>query len=475
MGKRPQPSPACRQLSSLTIAQLLTTAGSWDASETEYDDFGDATTTIDGANSGTPRITTSLFDAFGDMTATIDPLGRTSADAVDLDGETTVTTDPAGRQTFELMNAFGEVTATISDVPSGNTLTIDQLLTTAGSWDVTLSEYDADGNVTGTIDGANLTSSFWRITTSLVDADGDVTTSIDALGQQTYYLMDEYGEVTATISGVPETNTLTVNQLLTTAGSWDVTKTEYDASGNATETIDGANLTSGERITTTMFDEFGDPVETIDPMGRVSTNVVDLDGETVKSVDPLGNQTFDVYDGDGEVTIAVTGVPESVTASVATLISTTGTWDVTDDFYDSAGNQTESVDGANLATSLWRVSKTSFDEFGDATMTTDPMGRVTTSLVDLDGETTKTIDPLGNKTYNVYDSDGEVTIAVTGVPASVTASVATLIGTTGTWDVTDDFYDASGNVTETIDGVNLTTSLKRTTKPSSTSSATQPK
>jgi YD repeat-containing protein len=92
-----------------------------------------------------------------------------------------------------------------------------------------------------------------------------------------------------------------------------------------------------------------------------------------------------------------------------------------------------------------------YDALGDLTSTTDPLGRVTSSTFDEFGEATESFDPAGNHSFDVYNADGEVTIAVTGVPASNSSLVTTLISTTGTWDVTDSNYDADGNLTETFD------------------------
>ena len=114
-----------------------------------------------------------------------------------------------------------------------------------------------------------------------------------------------------------------------------------------------------------------------------------------------------MYDADGELTIAVTGVDESVTASVSTLITTTGdstvdAWDVTDTLFDANGNVTETIDGANLTASLQRITTTMFDEFGDVTGTIDATGAMTTNLVDNDGETTETIERAGPEDVRRY-------------------------------------------------------------------------
>ena len=367
--------------------------------------------------------------------------------------------DAMNRKTYQLFDDDGEATATISGV--SNTMTVDQLLTTAGSWDVTDDLYDANGNTTETIDGANLTASLQRIsttmfdefgdavetidpmgrvTTNVVDLDGETVESIDPLGNKTYDVYDPDGEVTAMVTGVPASVTASVGTLLITTGAWDVAKDFYDANGNVTETIDGANLTSGQRISTTTFDEFGDAIET---------------------QDPLNQKSFSLFDLDGETTATVTGVPSSNSSPVTTLIATTGAWDVLKTFYNADGETTETIDGANLTATLQRVTTMSYDALGDETSAADPLSRASTSYFDQFGDATETVDPAGNKTYDVYDNDGKVTIAVTGVPASVTASIGTLLSTTGAWDVTDTEYDANGGVAETIDGANLTTSLQR--------------
>ncbi len=219
-----------------------------------------------------------------------------------------------------------------------------------------------------------------------------------------------------------------------------MTDSLYDANGNVTETIDGADLTSfadlSYRATQTFYDEFGDVTETVDPTGAVTTSLVDADGETTETIDAFA-KTFAVFNAVGEVTATVTGVPAANSSSVSTLMGTTGIWDVMDQVYDAAGNLTETIDGANLATR-----------------------EITTSLVDQFGDVTETVDGLGRPSYFGFDNDGEVTAAVTDVAAGSPTTFAGLLTGVGLWNVTDDLYDANGNVTETIEGANLATSVQ---------------
>ena len=66
--------------------------------------------------------------------------------------------------------------------------------------------------------------------------------------------------MTATITGVAPSNTSSAATLLGSDGLWLASKSLYDHFGEVTETIDDANATSGQEISSMTFDNFGEMV-----------------------------------------------------------------------------------------------------------------------------------------------------------------------------------------------------------------------
>jgi YD repeat-containing protein len=207
--------------------------------------------------------------------------------------------------------------------------------------------------------------------------------------------------------------------------------------GHVTETINGANLPSGRvEITTSMFDQFGDVTETLDGSGRPTYFGLDL---------------------DGEVTVTISDVPAGSPTTLAGLLTGVGLWNVTDDLYDGSGNVTETIEGANLATSVQVDTFDYYDEFGNVTETVDSLGDKTTNVYDKDNELVQVDDPTSGVVSYGYDVDGNQTLVVDADGNRTTFTFDAMGQKTEEQDPTGDVityqYDEFGELTSMVDSL----------------------
>ena len=336
-----------------------------DAETTETIDFGSAL----------PEISTVFFDGLGNETGSIDPSGLQTDFAVNGLGQTTLTTVGVGsaspQTTQDLYDGFGEVTASID--PLGNKM---------------LEFFENDGEVVGTVEGGSAlptnytlgyflaNSGTWQVNQSLFDAFGETTESIDPDGVSTLF--------------------------------------DYNADGEVTGTIEGAELTAGWQMTTSLFDAGGNVTESIDPLGRT---------------------VLDYYDDQDNLTVEVVGTSlPSATADYFVANPTSASWQVTQYFYDADGNLTLTVDplgdnsqlyddfgdvtstiqGMELASSLWRVTDTTRTTAGDATGTVEAANLATAlqddqeDVYDGNGNLIQSTDWDGKVTRYDYNADNQL-------------------------------------------------------------------
>jgi RHS repeat-associated protein len=112
---------------------------------------------------------------------------------------------------------------------------------------------------------------------------------------------------------------------------------------------------------------------------------------------------------------------------------------------DPLGNTTIRAYDANgnlvsITDPLGNVKSFSHDSHGNVISETDPLGNVTQFEYDADGNMTSEIDPLGNETQYAYDANGSKTSQ--SVQRSTTSGIETITTTYS--------YDRRGNLTQTI-------------------------
>jgi YD repeat-containing protein len=433
-------------------------------SKAEYDALGHVTRTIRYANAipaGTPatlagvsaaltssaadQVTSFVYDAAGRTVQDIDALGFSESSTYDALGNKLTFTDKNGTLIQYVYDQLGRAVEQHID-PAGLNLTAR-------------SAYDAHGNV--------VTST---------DADGNVARMVyDAVDRQVYAIDPTGG----------------------------VTETDYDALGRASRTIAYATPISLAGLPAAPTQAQVQARITPASNDNVSRNVYDQDGRLLYSVNGVGGVTQSTYDAFGNVlerrTYAnpiPTSTPATAAAIQAALVPDAAHDADTRGVYDALNRAIYTVDGTGA------VTQVAFDTFGNvvdhisyatpvpagtpataaalsAAVVADPVHDGRTRVVyDLDNRAIYTINGLGDVSQSVYDANGNVIESIayshaiaTSTPATAAAVAAALVPdaahdnhTCWTYDadnrrvfnvdtlgeVSQNFYDANGNVTERV-------------------------
>lgn len=415
------------------------------------------------------------------MTAAIDALGKTNSFTYDYKYRPYTSTDPLGNTTVNSWIDASGLLYTSSDSLGGmatNTYT-DGLL---------VSSVDPIGTVT-----TNRYDSFGNLTNSAVVSAGGTTLSLTAsLFDANNRLTNQMVFRTATGAGSPST--------LSTS-YW------YDELGRMTHTLLPNNTTNR-----TVYDEIGEPVQTIDALGRITRKEYDALGNLTKIVYPDStiSETFK-YDAEGRRTlhvdrggrtnatgydllgrvVAVTnalGLPEqaitrTIYDTVGHVAHTVTALGVTNAVgYDAAGRRTSMTNA--WGTAVQQVTQFAYDDAGNQTSVTDSLGRIMDTRYDLRSRMIQTILPAvtsgGAKTTNavaydaagrkVYETNG---IAGSGQPGVLKAysydgtgrllAVTNGLGSTSITGITSATnwatfsYDETGNLTNQVDALGRAT------------------
>ncbi|USU80439.1 putative Ig domain-containing protein [Staphylococcus epidermidis] len=396
-----------------TISGTPSEVGSYDITVTTTDESGNATETTFTINveDTTKPTVESIADQTQEVNTEITPIKIEATDNSDQ----TVTNKVDG-----LPNGvtFDEATNTISGTPSE-----------VGSYTVTVTTTDNSGNVTETTFTIDVEDTTKPTVESIADQTQEVNTEINPI---TIESEDNSGRaVTNKVEGLPDGVTFdeatnTISGTPSEVGSYDITVTTTDESGNATETTFTINVEDTTKPT----------VESIaDQTQEVNTEINPI---TIESEDNSGRA----------VTNKVEGLPDGVTFDEATnTISGTpsevGSYDITVTTTDESGNATETTFTINVED------------------TTKP---TVESIADQTQEVNTEITPI--KIEATDNSDQTVTNKVDGLPNGVTfdETTNTISGTpseVGSYDITVTTTDNSGNVTETT----FTIDVEDTTKP----------
>ncbi|WP_145383841.1 putative Ig domain-containing protein [Staphylococcus epidermidis] len=396
-----------------TISGTPSEVGSYDITVTTTDESGNSETTtftIDVEDTTKPTVE-DIADQTQEVSTEITPI---KIEATDNSGRA-VTNKVDG-----LPNGvtFDEVTNTISGTPSE-----------VGSYDITVTTTDESGNATETTFTINVEDTTKPMVESITDQTQEVNTEIDPIKIEA---TDNSGQVvTNKVDGLPDgvmfdEATNTISGTPSEVGSYDITVTTTDESGNATETTFTINVEDTTKPT----------VESIaDQTQEVNTEITPI---TIESED----------NSDQAVTNKVDGLPagvtfDEVTNTISGTPSEVGSYDITVTTTDESGNTTETTFTINVED------------------TTKP---TVESITDQTQEVNTEITPI---TIESEDNSGQaVTNKVEGLPDGVTfdETTNTISGTpseVGSYDITVTTTDESGNTTETT----FTIDVEDTTKP----------
>ncbi|WP_032604549.1 putative Ig domain-containing protein, partial [Staphylococcus epidermidis] len=313
---------------------------------------------------------------------------------------------------------FDEATNTISGTPSE-----------VGSYDVTVTTTDESGNATEITFTINVEDTTKPTVEDIADQTQEVNTEITPIKIEA---TDNSGQgVTNKVEGLPDgvtfdETTNTISGTPNEVGSYTVTVTTTDESGNATETTFTIDV---EDTTKPTVESIADQTQEINTeIEPIKIEATDNSGQAVTNkVDGLpAGVTFD------ETTNTISGTPSKV-----------GSYDITVTTTDESGNSETTTFTINVED------------------TTKP---TVESVADQTQEVNTEIEPIK---IEAKDNSGQaVTNKVDGLPAGVTYDEVTntISGTpseVGSYTVTVTTTDESGNATETT----FTIDVKDTTKP----------
>ena len=441
---------------------------------TVYDPYGRVIATIDAVTNaangttGTAKTTQTTYDPLSRVLTTKDGLGNT----------TTYSYNDAGLGVTE-SSALGFVVTTTHNHN-------DQTVTVSTETDVTNYSYDLDGNLTGisdnlgTIESSTYDSADRKVTDT--NADGVVT-------QFTYDAANRVFTKTVDPTGLALTTSYQYdgqgNTIATTAPNGVVTATTYDNDGRVIQVAvdpSGLNL-----VTTYTYDNEGDVVTvtqgaassnprvtqyTYDALGRRTKQVVDpgsgnnpatgqpylnlttqyrydANGNLVHKIDANGNSTWYVYDADNRLHYTVDALGG-----------------ITETDYDADGRVSAT---RRYATPMTPPAST-VDRLTAAQVApvANAADRLERDYYDSDGREEYTIDAAGTVTQRTYNAAGNViqlrvisVAALTGTYAT-TAAVTSALGAAATTLSAADrvqwtAYDARGRAIFTVDGTGAVT------------------
>ena len=411
--------------------------------------FDSNTNTISGTPTkvGSYLITVTTTDAEGNKTETnftIKVVDTTKPTVTSIEDQSKEVNTPIDSITIEATDNSGQgVTNKVNGLPDGVTFdsatnTISGTPTKVGSYPIVITTTDASGNETTTSFTIKVVDTTKPTVTSIEDQTKEVNTPVDSI---TIEATDNSGlAVSNKVSGLPEgvsfdSETNTISGTPTKVGSYPITVTTTDASGNET---------------TTSF-----TIEVVDTTKPTVTSIKDQTNEVNTPVDSI---TIEATDNSGQaVTNKVSGLPEGVS-------------------FDSTTN---TISGTPTKVGSYPITVTTTDAEGNATTTSftikvvDTTKPTVTAIKDQTKEVNTAIDSI---TIDATDNSGQaVTNKVSGLPAGVEfdsetntiSGTPTKVGSYPSVTTTDE----SGNETTT----KFTIQVVDTTKPTVTSIGNQTK
>ncbi|MCG1995356.1 putative Ig domain-containing protein, partial [Staphylococcus epidermidis] len=499
--------------------------------------FDEATNTISGTPSevGSYTVTVTTTDESGNS--------ETTTFTIDVEDTTKPTVESVADQTQEVNteiepikieardNSGQAVTNKVDGLPNGVTFdeatnTISGTPSEVGSYTVTVTTIDESGNATETTFTINVEDTTKPTVEDIADQTQEVNTEITPI---TIESEDNSGQaVTNKVDGLPagvtfDEATNTINGTPSEVGSYDVTVTTTDESGNSETTIFTIDVKDTTKPTVESVADQTQEVNT--EIESIKIEARDNSGQAVTNkVDGLpAGVTFD------EATNTISGTPSEVGSYTVTVTTTdesgnsettTFTIDVEDttkptvediadqtqevnteidpikiEATDNSGQAiTNKVDGLPDGVTFDEVTNTisgTPSKVGSYTVTvttTDESGNseTTTFTIDVEDTSKPTVESVADQTQEVNteiepikieatDNSGQaVTNKVDGLPDGVTfdETTNTISGTpseVGSYDVTVTTTDESGNATETT----FTINVEDTTKPTVESIANQ--
>lgn len=395
---------------------------------------------------------------FNQVTSHTDPLGRVTLYDVnpltgDVDSETSVVGEVDSVENEEeddvtTSYTFTPAPAAPGDLPGGLMLTMTDPLGRVTEYQYVEASGTAFGKVSqittavGTAYEATMRYEY--------DTNGNLEFEYDALDRVTQYVYDDLNRLTQTISPDPDGAGPLASPVMTSV---------YDASGNVEQSIDALG-----QVTRYVYDRQNRLIETIlpDPDGPagmlvspVARSVYDDAGQLLMTIDPLGRITPNEYDSLGRLVYSFSPDPDGAGSDLSPMTSFV---------YDALGQQTAVIDP------LGNASASVYDEDGRVveTIQADPDGPdgpltspVTRMTYDAAGQLVSTTDALGRTTRFEYDELGRQVrvIRPAAIPfvETVDDGDATVFATAGAWIVAAESSAYQGDYRSIDSGVETDT------------------
>jgi RHS repeat-associated protein len=384
------------------------------------------------------------------ITAVTDSASRVVHYTYDSNGDLHTATDVTGQ--VWTMGYTSHKLTTIQD-PRGNT--------TTNTYDPTsgqvTQQQDRRGNLTHFSYGAISTAGYQ--TTTMTTPDGRETAYVYADGGLLTSVTNAAGTAMAATTSYTY-DPATLAEVSVTDPDGDTTQLSRDAQGSLLSSVNAL----GNGVATT-YNNLAEPLTVTDANGVTTTNVYDsvgnLDststptgvGTTVRLVvyhhgtpahpedvtsmtDPDGNTTLYTYDSYGQLTSTTDPLGNKTTTSyVCTPVGPGCRSNI-----GLAYTVTTPKGNVSGGTPASYTTTNAYNDAGQITQVTDPLGRVSKAHYDADGHRDATWDPSNNETQYTYNANNQLT--VTTRPDTTTIKTG---------------YDEDGNVTSQTNGANQET------------------
>lgn len=322
-------------------------------------------------------VTSMTYNELGNILTITDPMGNVTKNTYDERGNPLSSTSPEGRTQSYTVNTDGTINTSVSE--QGNVEGVSESDYTS-SYD-----YNASGYLASIIDVQG------NISTMETDSLGRITKTVNPLGNTPGADIDEYAY---TFSYDKAGNLLSSVQ-----PNGALTKTSYDAMGNALTTEDALG-----NISSYVYDKMGNLTSSKNALGHTTSFSYDSMHQLVKITDSKGKTSEIVYDKFGRVikTIDSLGSETSNTWNVLNqLISSTDKEGKTTSYtYNVNGFIVKAVD------SMGNVSTIGYNANNQITFMTDAENRTTYISYTPDGFVNETTRPDGSKTSSIYNISG---------------------------------------------------------------------
>lgn len=260
---------------------------------TQYDPAGQVVWVQDPLG----RQTSFEYDVLGRQTATIDSLGGRSVTSFNVDGTVAETVDAGGRvrryrydlldRVIEAVDPKGFSVRSEYDSVGNRTKLTDE------NGNALVFEYDLLDRLTATRDAEG------RDVSRRYDEAGRLVTSTNARGQTTRFEYDPVGRLIRRITpdGASEFAYDRNGRRVAATNAAVSEMTSYDPVGRAVGHLDGRGFAASHE-----FDANGNPVTSVDSLGRVTRRVYDRLNRLTHLLDPREGEYNFVYDAAGQMT-----------------------------------------------------------------------------------------------------------------------------------------------------------------------------